>query len=71
MRSTNLRNKGLISADRRASLLSCLQYPVPYLSRLQRIYLGQHSELWFNVLAGSYFVAAAVRRNLMMLGPEP
>ena len=41
MRSTNLRNKGLISADRRASLLSCLQYPVPYLSRLQRIYLSQ------------------------------
>jgi hypothetical protein len=38
---TNLRNKGLISADRRTSLLSCLQYPVPYLSRLQRIYLSQ------------------------------
>ena len=38
---TNLRNKGLISADRRTSLLSCLQYPVPYLSRLQRIYRPQ------------------------------
>ena len=38
---TNLRNKGLISADRRTSLLSCLQYPGPYLSRLQRIYLSQ------------------------------
>ena len=38
---TNLQNKGLISADRRTSLLSCLQYPVLYLSRLQRIYLSQ------------------------------
>ena len=32
--STDLRNKGLIPAGRRASLLSCLQYPVPYLSPL-------------------------------------
>ena len=37
---TNLGTRGLISADRRTSLLSCLQYPVPYLSRLQRIYLS-------------------------------
>jgi hypothetical protein len=27
------------------SLLSRLQYPVPYLSRLQRIYPSQHLEL--------------------------
>jgi hypothetical protein len=27
------------------SLLSCLQYPVPYLSRLQRIYPSQHLKL--------------------------
>jgi hypothetical protein len=35
---TNRRNKGLISVDRRTSLLSYVQYPVPYQSRLQRIY---------------------------------
>ena len=34
---TNHRNKGLISVNRRTSLLSHLQYPVPYQSRLQRI----------------------------------
>ena len=34
---TNHRNKGLTSVNRRTSLLSHLQYPVPYLSRLQRI----------------------------------
>ena len=33
--------KGLISVDRRTSLLSYLQYPVPYQSRLQRIYRSQ------------------------------
>ena len=38
---TNRRNKGLISVDRRTSLLSYLQYPVPYQSRLQRIYRSQ------------------------------
>ena len=37
---TDLKNKGLISADRKTSLLSCLQYHVSYLSRLQRIYLA-------------------------------
>ena len=34
---TNHRNKGLISVNRRTSLLSHLQYPVPYQSRLQWI----------------------------------
>ena len=34
---TNHWNKGLISVNRRTSLLSHLQYPVPYQSRLQRI----------------------------------
>ena len=38
---TNRRNKGLISVDRRTSLLSYVQYPVPYQSRLQRIYRSQ------------------------------
>ena len=38
---TNRRNKGLISVDRKTSLLSYLQYPVPYQSRLQRIYRSQ------------------------------
>ena len=38
---TNHRNKGLISVDRRTSLLSHVQYPVPYQSRLQRIYHSQ------------------------------
>jgi hypothetical protein len=38
---TNHRNKGLISVDRRTSLLSHVQYPVPYQSRLQRIYRSQ------------------------------
>ena len=37
LRYTNHRNKGLISVDRRTSLLSHLQYPVSYQSRLQRI----------------------------------
>ena len=41
LRYTNRRNKGLISVDRRTSLLSYLQYPVPYQSRLQRIYRSQ------------------------------
>lgn len=36
--STNHQNSGLISVDRRTSLLSHVQYPVPYQSRLQRIY---------------------------------
>ena len=35
---TNHQNTGLISVDRRTSLLSYVQYPVPYQSRLQRIY---------------------------------
>ena len=39
--TTNRRNKGLISVDRRTSLLSYLQYPVSYQSRLQRIYCSQ------------------------------
>ena len=30
-------SKGLISVDRKTSLLSHVQYPVPYQSRLQRI----------------------------------
>ena len=34
---TNHQNPGLISVDRRTSLLSHLQYPVLYQSRLQRI----------------------------------
>jgi hypothetical protein len=34
---TNRGTMGLISVDRKTSLLSYLQYPVPYLSRLQRI----------------------------------
>ena len=38
---TNRRNKGLISVDRRTSLLSYVQYPVPYQGRLQRIYRSQ------------------------------
>ena len=38
---TNRWNKGLISVDRRTSLLSHVQYPVPYQSRLQRIYHSQ------------------------------
>ena len=54
---TDLKNKGLISADRKTSLLSCLQYHVPYLSRLQRIYLSQYLKLWFRVSL-----------NLMVLG---
>ena len=41
--------KGLISVDRKTSLLSHLQYPVPYLSRLQRIYLSQYLKLCFRV----------------------
>jgi hypothetical protein len=41
LRFTNHRNKGLISVNRRTSLLSHLQYPVPYQSRLQRIYCSQ------------------------------
>jgi hypothetical protein len=39
--ATNRRNKGLISVDRKTSLLSYVQYPVPYQSRLQRIYRSQ------------------------------
>jgi hypothetical protein len=31
-------------------LLSCLQHPVPYLSRLQRIYLSQYLKLHFSKL---------------------
>ena len=38
---TNQRNKGLISVDRRTSLLSHVQYPVPNQSRLQWIYHSQ------------------------------
>ena len=38
---TNLRNKGLISVDRRTSLLSHVQYPDPDQSRLQRILHSQ------------------------------
>ena len=38
---TNHQNMGLISVDRKTSLLSRLQYPVPYQSRLQRIYRSQ------------------------------
>ncbi len=38
---TNLRNTGLISVDRRTSLLSHVQYPDPDQSRLQRIYHSQ------------------------------
>ena len=34
---TNHQNKGLISVDRKTSLLSHVQYPVLYQSRLQRI----------------------------------
>ena len=34
---TNLKNEGLISMDRSGELLYHLQYPVPRLSRLQRI----------------------------------
>ena len=34
---TNHQNTGLISVDRKTSLLSHVQYPVPYQSRLQRI----------------------------------
>ena len=34
------------------SLLSCLQYPVPYLSRLQRIYPSQHSKLRWSMMLG-------------------
>jgi hypothetical protein len=64
---TNLWNKGLISADRRTSLLSCLQYPVPYLSRLQRIYLLQYLELWFSVRPNRLLIGVEVCRNLMML----
>ena len=30
-------------------LLSCLQHPVPYLSRLQRIYLSQYLKLQFSI----------------------
>jgi hypothetical protein len=42
---TNHYNKGLISADRGTRPLSCLQYPVAYLSRLQRICLSQYLNL--------------------------
>ena len=35
---TNRRNPGLTSVDRKTSLLSHVQYPVSYQSRLQRIY---------------------------------
>lgn len=34
---TNRQNTGLISVDRKTSLLSHVQYPVLYQSRLQRI----------------------------------
>ena len=34
------------------SLLSCLQYPVPYISRLQRIYPSQHSKLRWSMMLG-------------------
>ena len=41
LRITNRQNKGLISVDRKTSLLSRLQYPVLYQSRLQRIFYSQ------------------------------
>ena len=49
---TNRRNKGLTSADRRTSLLSCLQYPVPYQSRLQRIYSPSVPERRLSLVLG-------------------
>ena len=49
---TNRRNKGLISVDRRTSLLSYLQYPVPYQSRLQRIYRISVPERRLNLVLG-------------------
>ena len=53
-------NKGLISADRKTSLLSCLQYHVPYLSRLQRIYLSQYLKLLFNHKSDKYMVLGSI-----------
>ena len=35
-------------------LLSCLQHPVPYLSRLQRIYLSQYLKLHFSILSSPH-----------------
>lgn len=35
-------------------LLSCLQHPVPYLSRLQRIYLSQYLKLFVSILSSSH-----------------
>lgn len=35
-------------------LLSCLQHPVPYLSRLQRIYLSQYLKLCFSILSSNH-----------------
>ncbi len=59
---TNLRNKGLISVDRRTSLLSHVQYPVPYQSRLQRIYRSQcPSGDWVRCWAEAYRYAQTQR----------
>ena len=46
---TNRENKGLISADRGTKPLSCLQYLVLYLSRIQRICLLPIFELVFSI----------------------
>ena len=51
-RFTNRRNKGLISVDRKTSLLSYLQYPVPNQSRLQRIYRSQCPKRRLNLVLG-------------------
>ena len=51
MRSTNLRNKGLISADRRASLLSCLQYPVHTKSSTKDLSLPTFELRWNTMLS--------------------
>jgi hypothetical protein len=51
------------------SLLSCVQNPVPYLSRLQRIHLFQHLYLLFGATSHPDFGLASTAQ-LMMRGPK-
>lgn len=51
------------------SLLSCVQNPVPYLSRLQRIHLFQRSKLWCSATCHTDFGMAGTAQ-CMMLGQK-
>ena len=62
------RNKGLISVDRKTSLLSHVQYPVPYQSRLQRIYHSQCQDGdYMGCWAEAYWYALTQRMDISSL----